>query len=633
MARFDSLLLRPGEAVIIVPPIAMLRSPSLAAHVLQACARTAGFRVSVLYANLTLAAAIGQKDYDLLSGVQVNALLGERLFTASAYGLPPLGHEPEKMLDVSMMLGVPPDRLDPRLAALLRPSLPFELAKLRRFEAIAKNWVDEMAAFVAGRNFKVVGCTTNFAETTASVALLNRIKQLSPQTITIIGGANCAGEMAEGIASLSPAIDYVFSGESETVFPEFLGQVTAGLLPQARLVHGQPCSNLDVIPDLDYTDFDEQVAHWLPLLAADQQALWLPYETSRGCWWGQKHHCTFCGINGEGLKFRQKSPGRVIKELKKLHSRYPGRRIHMADSLMPFNYFKLLLPRLSAELPSVRILYDQKASLSLADVLALKQAGVDRIVPGIEALSAVLLRQMDKGVSVRQNIALLRYARSARIRVHWLLLWGIPGDRRADYEQTLAMLPLMRHLEPPLNVNYVYFSRFSPYFEQPAAYGLRNLRPWGGYAAILPPGVDPGKVAYYFAADYESDSYHQPELIQQVVREVALWQRAWNFEAPLWGSQALLFRPRLELSRQAADRFELRDTRGLPGTEASTVLDRGQAAALLLARPFARTAEIEWALERRAGLKVDDWYVPLATAQPELLLEFEQEARSVDWSL
>jgi hypothetical protein len=43
----------------------------------------------------------------------------------------------------------------------------------------------------------------------------------------------------------------------------------------------------------------------------------------------------------------------------------------------------------------------------------------------------------------------------------------------------------------------------------------------------------------------------------------------------------------------------------------------------LTAQPFAPTPEITWALERKVGVLVDGWYVPLATAEPELLQEFE----------
>ncbi|MEY3837712.1 MAG: hypothetical protein RL304_694, partial [Verrucomicrobiota bacterium] len=30
----------------------------------------------------------------------------------------------------------------------------------------------------------------------------------------------------------------------------------------------------------------------------------LALETSRGCWWGAKHHCTFCSFGGRDQVFR-----------------------------------------------------------------------------------------------------------------------------------------------------------------------------------------------------------------------------------------------------------------------------------------------------------------------------------------
>jgi hypothetical protein len=58
-------LLRDGDALIVVPPFAGLDRPSLAAHVLQACAAAAGIRVDVLYANLLLGAQIGELNYQV----------------------------------------------------------------------------------------------------------------------------------------------------------------------------------------------------------------------------------------------------------------------------------------------------------------------------------------------------------------------------------------------------------------------------------------------------------------------------------------------------------------------------------------------------------------------------------------
>ena len=120
----------------------------------------------------------------------------------------------------------------------------------------------------------------------------------------------------------------------------------------------------------------------------------------------------------------------------------------MIDNILPHSYFRTVLPRLAEELPPVRIFYETKSNLNLEQVQLLRRAGVDRIQPGIEALSSSLLRRMKKGVLARQNLALLRYARAPGLALTWNLLCEFPGDQREDYEATLALIPLIHHLSP-----------------------------------------------------------------------------------------------------------------------------------------------------------------------------------------
>ena len=159
--------------------------------------------------------------------------------------------------------------------------------------------------------------------------------------------------MAEGIRSIAPFIDHVFSGESERTFPELLRGLASGERPDGRIIQGKPCDEMDAIPPLDYDDYFEQRAAYLS--RPDDAVLGrasVPYETSRGCWWGQKHHCTFCGLNGEGMAFRNRSPDRVIDELRALVAKYRPASVLMADNIMPYTYFSTVVPRLARSCPA-----------------------------------------------------------------------------------------------------------------------------------------------------------------------------------------------------------------------------------------------------------------------------------------
>src|SRR5205823_812167 len=119
-----------------------------------------------------------------------------------------------------------------------------DAATLARLETLAPGWADEIAAWLAARDFAVVGATSTFEQTNASLALLGRLKRLRPDVVTLLGGANCDGPMAEGVTSIDSPLDYVFSGESEASFPAFLRALGGGERPAGRVVQGAPCRDL-----------------------------------------------------------------------------------------------------------------------------------------------------------------------------------------------------------------------------------------------------------------------------------------------------------------------------------------------------------------------------------------------------
>ncbi len=612
-----------ANALIIVPPFANIAWPNLAAHLLQASARAAGFEVRVLYANLLWARLIGPGKYVGISVAPSDLVIGERVFSRAAYDLPAFGTGRPYLRRTGgrdpgvgdAISGMPqPSTYDPN---------PAEMVEI---EVLTAEWADAVARFVVGGTYGVVGATTTFHQTSASVALLRRVKALRPETVTIIGGANCDGEMAEGIVSLGTTIDYVFSGEAEHVFPAFLAQLRRGERPEGTIVQGRPIQDLDAIPTPDFAEYFEQrdrceldpavLARTMPN-ARTERGTWISYETSRGCWWGEKHHCTFCGLNGEGMQFRAKSPSRVIEELRILHERHGVRSVWMVDNIMPHRYYRDLLPRLAREIPGLSIFYEQKANLTLERVVALGRAGVQWIQPGIESLSSDLLRLIDKGVLARQNLALLRYARAAGVHVFWNLLWGFPRDTASIYQETLSLLPLLHHLQPPVGNFPLRLDRFSPYHVRPASYGIAGLRPAPAYALAFPPRADLAKLAYHFVGTYDSGAYRRLDLIREIGDALVAWQQRWTggTDDP----------PMLHVERVGGGYYGLVDTRGLPDTEESLALDSTEAAAVLVGRPWDGSDLSHWAVVRKLGVRLDDWYVPLAVAEPALLGAFEAE--------
>lgn len=591
-----------ADVLLVVPPFGGIDRPSLGVHLLQACAMQAGIAVDVYYANLAFAQVIGERAYEAIAYAPGCALIGERIFARAAYAAPPLGRDHESIAG----------ELNAVCAAggLCR-------GQLDAIERMAEDWAYTVARRICDAGYRVVGCSSTFEQTAASAALLHAVKRITPATITLLGGANCDGPMAGGVMTLKIAADHVFSGESERTFVEFLRGFQRGQLPGARIICGQPCADLDGLPVPDYTPFFRQASAASPD-AAKPYGHWLVYETSRGCWWGEKRHCTFCGLNAQAMSMRRKSAPRVIADLQTMRQRHGSLPVCLTDNIMPHEYLRTLLPQLPQALPGISLFYEIKANLTLAQVRTLVQAGVHVAQPGIEALSTRLLESMRKGTTARQNLALLRHARACGLELRWNLLYGLPGDQAADYEAQLALLPLLRHLEPPQGVFCVTLDRFSPYHHAPAQFGIRALRPASSYRDILPASADAMNIAYHFDGEFDSESRSNPDLIERLRGAVAGWRQAWDDAS----------RPLLAVIPAGDDGYLMIDTRGLAGCATTGLLDASTAAAVLFSRPMRKTGEQHrWAREHQLAVELDDWHVGLATAEPALLEDFERRAR------
>jgi ribosomal peptide maturation radical SAM protein 1 len=586
--------LSPARVLLVVPPFDGLDLPSLAVHLLQACARKRGFDVSVFYANLALASLIGESNYEVLCNGPVTGLFGERFFAHLAYG------KDLKTLfspELESHYGDSPHRVK-------KLALP-EIAALAQH---AGRFVDVLARSITARNYQIVGCSSTFEQTAASVSIFNALKTKNPEITTIFGGGNCEGAMANGISLLVKSADYIFSGESEAVFPAFLDQFFRGEAPSTRIIRGEPVCDLNTLPDPEFGEYFEQMKIFLPdCTSVPEGRVWLPTESSRGCWWGEKHPCTFCGINGDEVRYRKKRPEVVFDQIVSMLERHSPRSVFMVDSIMPRDYFKTLLPKLE-RIPGLNLFYEQKANLTPRDVATLKASGVNLIQPGIESLSTPMLKLMNKGVTARQNINLLRNARSAELSLNWNILYDLPGDHAQYYRDMLKMLPHIIHFHPPCGLLFHSLERFSAYFQRPSDYGITNVRAMQSYYDVLPGDIDAMSIAYHFVADYDSAARRHPELVHDIRTAVATWIAAWT------RTEAQPTLAVIPLDSEAVmvldTRYEYPFTHFLSIDEAAQIMTEQRVS-------DSNPEDFAWALSRHLMLEVDGFYIPLATTSTE----------------
>ncbi|MEO8076246.1 MAG: RiPP maturation radical SAM C-methyltransferase [Acidobacteriota bacterium] len=522
------------DVVLISMPFGPLPTPSIGLGLLKASLAPRGISSKTLYFSLRFAEEIGASLYALAAhSTATESLVGEWIFARALFGEAALDAEgyvrhvlsPPPTVNASRPPGGQPDH-----ASRVR-ELVAARDKVERF-------LDQCLAEVLEHRPRIVGFTSVFLQHVASLALAKRLKARAPDTFILFGGANCEGIMGAEVIRQFPFVDAVVSGEGDLVFASLVERTLAGdnlsglrgVFTQqdgARLFdpgghpHAPSVSDMDALPVPDYDEFFEQWAA-SPLEGACRTTI--QFETSRGCWWGQRHHCTFCGLNGASMQYRSKSAGRALGELLELTTRHPGRPVSVVDNILDLQYFKEFVPALAARQLDLQLFYEVKANLKKPQVRLLRDAGIRVIQPGIESFSDRVLEIMKKGERGLHNIQLLKWCKELGVDPVWNLLWGFPGEPPDDYRRMADLLPLLTHLAPPVSAMPLRLDRFSPNYERAEALGFVDVAPIPAYRYIYPfPRETVANLAYYFTY-----AYREPQDVRGYTRGVEAAVHAWR---------------------------------------------------------------------------------------------------------
>lgn len=494
------------DVSLVYLPYGAIERPSLALSILKVCLKNAGIETQLHYTNFTFAEEIGSIYTDM---VWVRSeMIGEWTFAGAAF--------PDFQPDSATYL----DRIVEVFAPENATTAAHTRKLLLKIRHKAQAFIEQTARHILSYHPKIVACSSTFNQHCAALALSRRLKEIEPTMITIIGGGNCEGEMGLATVQAFPWVDYVFSGESDDNFAPFCqlllqqgadltledlpyGVFSAAHRTQSDLfvstsnVPRTMIDNLDSSPIPDFDDYFEALAGYKD---RDKIVPGLLIETSRGCWWGMKNHCTFCGLNGDGMSYRSKSPERAISEFKYLAQTYDINRFLVVDNILDLSYFKTVLPALAAETEIYQLFYEVKANLNYEQLCLLKEAGVTWLQPGIESLHDQALKLMNKGTRAWMNVQLLKWARELGLSLAWNILCGFPQESDDWYGEMATWIPLIEHLQPPSELRPIRFDRFSVYQSDPEQYGL-ELQPAWPYRYIYPlDDTSLAKLVYQFEA-------------------------------------------------------------------------------------------------------------------------------------
>jgi ribosomal peptide maturation radical SAM protein 1 len=506
-------------------PFGPLFRPSLPLSLLKASLLSMQIPAKVQYFTIPFAERIGMKNYARISNGQpgLTDLFGEFLFSQALYG-----NSSKRYLEEVLSKE---NKIDDEFSK-----------HITNLKDTANSFIEECCEQITKQDAEVLIFSSFLQQQIASLALAKRLKVRAPHLSLIFFGTNCNGIMGAELMRQFPFLTAVISGEPDDVLPEIVKRIFAkesisdlqGVYTTSNIdsmfrnnVYSNtvPIRDMDSLPYPDFDDFFEQ--HKQSSLNQNTKKQ-LMFETARGCWWGERSHCTFCGLNSESMFFRSKSPQRALQEVEHLSKKYPNTMLSAVDNILDMKYFKSFVPELGARGLNLEMFYEVKANLKKDQLRMLREAGITRIQPGIESFSTKILKLMGKGVSGIQNIQLLKWCKEYGIKPFWNILFGFPGEDPEEYQRMAELLPLLSHLPAPESMGQIRIERFSPNFKFPNQFGFVNVQPYPAYFHIYPFSEEAvNNLAWYFTYDYklpqEVDEYTAP-VLQQVLK----WKQSYK---------------------------------------------------------------------------------------------------------
>jgi ribosomal peptide maturation radical SAM protein 1 len=505
--------------------------PSIQLSVLKSSLASHGLASDILYQNITFAEMIGVDFYFKMSSSSQYSFLMEWLF--NGYLVNNGREDNEETWETSILDLINLRKINPYLTSDLKivvlknennydeSLINSELARVCKDarKNIIPRFFFNMMNTVRFDMYDIIGFTCSFSQMIPVLACALIIKKKYPNKIIILGGNAVSGDMGIEYLKRFSQIDCIIYGEGEISLyrlVEYLrknnytikdGHDLAGVIYRdgeqrpVKTREQEPC-DLNMAPLPDYDEYFKRIAISEKQYGSRIKYNGVLYESSRGCFWGEKTQCKFCGLNGEHLNFRHKDWKKVYADIKELSLRYRCNTITCVDNILDFSAYKPLFGALKEDGIDLTIFWEVKPNIKRDDLQRLAHAGCTNVQAGLESLSTDILKLIGKGTTRLINICFLRDSYEAGIDVSYNYLFGFPGEAPECYMELPALFSCLHHLISPLYPpRPMVLQRFSAYFNAMDEYGIR-AEPAQQYELLYPNDmVTVNKIACNYAFD------------------------------------------------------------------------------------------------------------------------------------
>ncbi len=532
------------QVCLIQMPYFPIEYTSLALGLLKGSLDNNNISSEVIYAAPLFAEIIGFDLYNMVTKGDRLDMIGEWSFSGSAFNEYDPDHS--KFIQHSAELFFNNYNYKKKHYPNGVPDIVTKITELR---LVAQLFIDALAKVIISKQPKLVGCSSSFEQHIPSLAILKRVKELNPEIVTVIGGANTEDIMGVTTVAEFDWIDIAFSGEADGVFydlctvllngnhPNLINNLPYGainkkmaaeILRQPKSTRKIPRATITNINNAPIPNFDGYFETIKKSSFNYRVKSGMILATSRGCWWGEKHACTFCGLNGCETKYHSKDTEVILKEFAEVTKKYETYQFALSDNTINKKYFNSLFPALAKLQKKYNIFFETNAGLSKDQFQIIYNMGVRWLQVGIEGLHDDLLKLMSKGVDTLTNVNFLKNTSEFGIFVIWHLLVSFPKENDNWHLETAEWLPQIYHLQPLKGIYPIRYDRFCSYQQNPNKYNM-EITPFDAYSNIYPISKEAiNGIAYYFKENNNTKPYNDGYVMSKGVAALNKCEDDWR---------------------------------------------------------------------------------------------------------
>lgn len=325
---------------------------------------------------------------------------------------------------------------------------------------------------------KIVGITAVTPQIRYAEEIARYIKSVRKDIIVIIGGPHVAALNGNVWLNGENWFDIGVIGEGEKTFRQLVARIldNKNYVDEPGIAYLDKQSQLQLNPSRSLIPIDEvklPARSHLDLNLYSRHVGGRPATTlitSRGC----PFRCAYCMKGTWGNKVRRHCVRYVVDELKQIKYEYDFNGVLFVDDNFTLNRHWML--DFCKQIKELDMKWRCWTRVNIVDAELLKimkGAGCAEISFGIETGSQKLLDVSNKGVTLKQNMNAIKWAKEAGLITKAFLMIGIPGETKETVEETKDFI---KKVEPDQWILSTFIPiAGSPMWLEPKKYGIINF--------------------------------------------------------------------------------------------------------------------------------------------------------------